>query len=194
MEATIRKFQQRYRRVRDEMGRWDELQSRLLSQFSNASSIIGRLQVLGDSKNYGGLRCVPAIREALLGKQMETLERIFCSMRETLKEFYDIVRSLDKISRDSNQLLKGGSAPIVQQMQLQIGIWPTLADCMDGLKSISEMHRSEYALKSSIISALSWNCSSSDIAALHQLLMDQPNISKDEVQSIFDIIFADEVC
>lgn len=59
------------------------------------------------------------------------------------KEFYDIVRSLDKISRDSNQLLKGGSAPIVQQMQLQIGIWPTLADCMDGLKSISEMHRSE---------------------------------------------------
>lgn len=45
MEAMVKKFQQKYKRVRDEMGRWDELQSRLLSQFGNASSIIERLEV-----------------------------------------------------------------------------------------------------------------------------------------------------
>uniref|UniRef100_A0A6V7QVM0 Uncharacterized protein n=1 Tax=Ananas comosus var. bracteatus TaxID=296719 RepID=A0A6V7QVM0_ANACO len=153
MEATIRKFQQRYRRVRDEMGRWDELQSGLLSQFSNASSIIGRLQVLGDSKNYGGLRCVPAIREALLGKQMETLERIFCSMRET---FYAVL-----------QYVNGETG-----MRLNRQSFPPCRGIAGKLTSLI----------------------SSDIAALHQLLMDQPNIPKDEVQSIFDIIFADEVC
>ena len=40
MEAMMKKFQQKCRRARDEMDRWDELQSRLISQFVNASSII----------------------------------------------------------------------------------------------------------------------------------------------------------
>ncbi|XP_072963548.1 uncharacterized protein At5g43822 isoform X1 [Typha angustifolia] len=192
METTIRKLQQKYRKIRDEMGRWDELQTRILSQFGNASSIIERLQVLGEAKNYGMMRCLPDIKKELLGKQMETLEMIFYSMRETLKEFHAIVRSLGKIARDGSQLLKGGSTPTAQQMQLRVGIWPSLADCLGGLRSIHEMYQAEYRLKSTIISSLTVKCSSSDIAALRQLLMDQPNIPRDEVQSIFDIIFANE--
>lgn len=46
MEMMVKKFQQKYARVRDEMGKWDDLQSRLISQFSNATSIIERLQVI----------------------------------------------------------------------------------------------------------------------------------------------------
>lgn len=45
MEAMVKKYQQRFRKVRDEMETWAELQSLLTSQFRNASSIIQRLQV-----------------------------------------------------------------------------------------------------------------------------------------------------
>ena len=41
----MKKYQQKFRKVRDEAKRWDELQSRLLAQFRNASSIIERLPV-----------------------------------------------------------------------------------------------------------------------------------------------------
>lgn len=45
MESIVKKYQQKFRKIKDEMSRWEELQSRLISQFSNASSIIQRLQV-----------------------------------------------------------------------------------------------------------------------------------------------------
>lgn len=194
MEALVRKVQQRLRKAREEMDRWEDLNSRLLSQFSNAAAIISRLPVLGEAKNYGALRFVPNTREDLLGKQMESLELIFVSMWETLEEFNAVVKALNKALRDTNQMVRGGSALTAKQMQLQVGILPTIADCLNGLRTLCDMHQAEYALKSSIISLLTWKSSSSDIAALRQLLVDQPNIPKDEVQSIFDIIFADEIC
>ncbi|KAJ0989327.1 hypothetical protein J5N97_007683 [Dioscorea zingiberensis] len=192
MEAMMKKFQQKYRRIRDEMDRWDELQSRLLSQFVNASSIIDRLEVLRDTKNYGILGSVDGIKETLLGKQMEALEMSFCSMKMTMKEFHSIVISFEKIARDGSQLLRGGTISTAQK-QLRIGIWPSLTECVDHLQTIHEMHQFEYLLKSSIVSSLSWNCSGIDIGVLRQLLVDQPNISTHEVQSIFDIVFAEEI-
>lgn len=45
MEGIVKKYQQKFKKIKEEMNRWDELQSRLISQFKNASSIIERLQV-----------------------------------------------------------------------------------------------------------------------------------------------------
>ncbi|KAJ1698050.1 hypothetical protein LUZ63_006562 [Rhynchospora breviuscula] len=193
MEKTMRKLQQRYRRTLEEMEKWEEHQSYLLSSFANASSIIDRLQVLRESKNYGSLQNVSGIMEALLAKQLDSLETYFFQMRLTLKEFHEIVKSLDKIARDANQIVKSGSSPTSKQMQLRVGIWSSLKDCLDGLISIRDMHQDEFALKSAIISSLSWKSSSAEIADIRRLLIDQPNIPKDEVQKILDLVFADEI-
>ncbi|KAH0468205.1 hypothetical protein IEQ34_003238 [Dendrobium chrysotoxum] len=236
MTVMLKKLQQKYARVKDEMVRWDELQSQLLSQFGNAASIITRLQVLNMDKNYDALEVLPGIKESLLGKQIETLEMIFISMTELMKEFHRIVQSLDKIARDANQLLREATP---YQMQLCVGIQPSLQQCLDGLNTFHKMHKSEFLLKSSILSSLMlkyFKCrsrtanrkqrgsgccwlelmwaamgenfsklrwyakgkeiemqsfvvvSADDVATLRQLLVDQPNIPKDEVQTIFDII------
>ncbi|XP_057483264.1 uncharacterized protein At5g43822-like isoform X1 [Actinidia eriantha] len=198
MEGMVKKYQQKFRRVKDEMNRWDELQSRLLSQFRNASSIIERLQVIQNPQNYGALKFVGGIEDMILRKQMESLETMLLSMNKTLEEFHGVVIFLEKSLRDGRQLVKGGSIQATpKQLQQRIGIKPSLADCLDGLRLLHEMHQSEYLLKSSIVSALSGLAlkpSRSDLGALQQLLVDQPNIPKEEVQFIFDIVFAEEIC
>ncbi|OIT03938.1 PREDICTED: uncharacterized protein At5g43822-like [Nicotiana attenuata] len=198
MENIVKKYQQRFRKVKEEMDTWNDLQSRLLSQFTNASSIIQRLQVLQDSKNYGALRCVEGIEEAILLKQMDSLQTILLSMNQTLEKFRSVMLSLEKMVRDGRQLVKGGSTQVtVKQLQQRIGIKPSIADCLDGLKLLCEMHQSEYRLKLSVISAVSAVAlkpsATDDLGALQQLLVDQPNIPKEEVQFIFDIIFAEEM-
>ncbi|XP_062159455.1 uncharacterized protein At5g43822 isoform X2 [Alnus glutinosa] len=184
MEALVKKYQQKFKKVRDEMNRWDDLQSRLLSQFRNVSSIIERLQVLQDSKNYGALNCVDNIVDTVLRKQMESLEIILVSMKKTMEEFHRIVLSIEKIHGDSRQQIKGGSGkPSAKQLQQRIGIKPSLADCLDGLMVLYDMHHSEYLLKKSVVSALpalTFKPSASDLCALQQLLVDQPNIPKEE--------------
>lgn len=48
--------------------------------------------------------------------------------------------------RDGRHLVKGGSVQItVKQLQQRVGIKPRIADCLDGLNLLSEMHQSEYA-------------------------------------------------
>lgn len=188
------RYQRQFRKIKDEMDKWDGLQNRLLSQFRNASSIINRLQVIRNPKNYGGLKCVEGIGEAVLRKQMESLETILLSTNKTLEEFRGVVSSIEKIHRDGRQLVRGVST---QQLQQRVGVKPTLADCLSGLERLHEMHNSEYRLKSEVVSKLpplALKPSASDLAAFQQLLVDQPNIPKEEVQSIYDIIFAEEIC
>ncbi|GJY30393.1 RNA cyclase family protein [Tanacetum coccineum] len=198
MEAMVKKYQQKFKRVQDDMDRWDDLQSRLVSQFRNASSIIGRLQLLEDPKKYGSLKNLDNVKEGILTKQMESLQTIILSMTKTLQDLNSVVFSLAKAYRDAKQQLKGGSVQIsVKQLNNRIGIKPTLADCLEGLRLLHEMYQSEYLLKSSVFSALNslaLKPSVSDLHALEQLLVDQPNLPKDEVQSIYDIIFAEEIC
>ncbi|CAA3030845.1 Hypothetical predicted protein [Olea europaea subsp. europaea] len=200
MEAVVKKYQQKYRKVKDEMGSWEELQARLLSQFSNASSIVQRLQVIHKSRNYGGLKCVEGIEGAVLAKQMESLQTILLSMNKTLEDFHGVVLSIEKIVCDSRQLVKGGSAQLAtKQLKQQIGVKPSVADCLDGLRLLEEMHQSEYHLKLSVVSALpeialKLSGGDGDLDALRQLLVDQPNIPREEVQLIFDMVFPEEIC
>ncbi|KAL6509860.1 hypothetical protein OROGR_022348 [Orobanche gracilis] len=84
MESIVKKYQQKFKRIKDEMCRWEELQSRLIIQFSNASSIIQRLQVIQDCRNYGALNCIEGIERAVLAKQMESLQTILTSMSKTM--------------------------------------------------------------------------------------------------------------
>lgn len=199
MEGMVKKYQQKFKKVKDEMNRWDELQKKLISQFRNASSIIERLQIIQNRKNYGILKCIDGIEEMVSRKQMESLETILLSANKTLEEFHGVVQFLEKSLRDGRQLIKGGSAHVTpKKLQQRIGIKPSLADCLDGLNLLYEMHHSEYLLKSSIVSALSKHAlkpnGACDLSPLQQLLVDQPNIPKEEVQFIFDIIFAEEIC
>ncbi|KAG6420197.1 hypothetical protein SASPL_116717 [Salvia splendens] len=198
MESIVKKYQRQFRKIKDETSRWEELQSRLISQFSNASSIIQRLQEIQNLQNYGTLRFVEGIEGFVLGKQMDSFQTILLSINNTMKEFGGIVSSVEKVVRDSKQLPKVGSAQMnAKQLKQQIGVKPTLADCIEGLRLLEEMHRSEYLLKLSLVSALPALAlkpsASGDLEALQQLLVDQPNIPRDEVQYVYDIIFAEEI-
>ncbi|XVF53946.1 hypothetical protein PTKIN_Ptkin05aG0141400 [Pterospermum kingtungense] len=198
MEAIIKKYQQKFRKAKDEMSKWDELQSCLISQFRNASSIIARLEVIQNSKNYAGLNSIGGIEVAVLQKQMDSLQTILFSMKNTMEEFYTVVLSLEKLLHDSKQLAKGSSNQMNRkQLQHRIGVKPSPTNCIDGLMLLYEMHLAEYVLKSSLVSALSalaLKPNSNDLGAIQQLLVDQPNILKEEVQYIYDIIFAEEGC
>ncbi|KAH6814998.1 Pentatricopeptide repeat superfamily protein [Perilla frutescens var. frutescens] len=187
MESIVKKYQQKFRKIKEEMSRWEELQSLLMAQFSNVSSIIQRLQVIQDSRNYGALRCVEGIEGAVLAKQMDSLQTGFISINNTMKEFCKIVSSLEKAVRDSKQLVKVGSAQLTaKQLKQRVGVKPTLADCLEGLRLLEEMHQSEYLLKLSVVSALPVLAlkpsasASGDLGVLQQLLVDQPNIPREE--------------
>ncbi|XP_068485582.1 uncharacterized protein At5g43822-like isoform X2 [Phaseolus vulgaris] len=159
MESIVKKFQSKFRKVREEINRWDELQSCLISQFRNASHIVDRFQLLQNTNNHGVLNCDSGMRDALLEKQIESLNNILVSIRKTLEEFHCIALSLDKIHRDSRQLVNGGFSHL-HRKQLQ-----------------------QYLLKSSVISALSeisLKSSASELGALQQLLVDQSNIHTEE--------------
>ncbi|XP_057794700.1 uncharacterized protein At5g43822-like isoform X3 [Salvia miltiorrhiza] len=115
-----------------------------------------------------------------------------------VKEFCGIVSYLEKVVCDSKQLVKVGSAQMTtKQLKQRIGVKPTLADCLEGIRLVEEMHQSEYLLKLSVVSALPSIAlkpsASGDLGALHQLLVDQPNIPREEVQYIYDIIFAENI-
>ncbi|KAL1820708.1 hypothetical protein ACET3Z_015577 [Daucus carota] len=199
MEAMVKKYQQKFKKVKEYIDKWEELQSLLLSQFRSASAIINRLQLIQDSKKYGAMKSVDGIGDAVFTKQMNSLQNILLSINKTLEEFHAVVISLEKIVRDGRQLVKGGGSiqPKVAQLQQRIGIKPSLADCLEGLVQLHDMHRSEYLLKSSVVSALptiTLEPRDSDLEALQQLLVDQPNIPKDEVQFIYDIIYAEDIC
>ncbi|CAK7346011.1 unnamed protein product [Dovyalis caffra] len=200
MEGLVKKYQQRFRKVREIMDEWEELQSRLIEKFRNASVIIERLKVIQDGNNYGNLKSVDGIVDAVVRKQMESLQTLLLSMNKTLEEFRGLVLGIERMNRDGRQLVKGGGGSNqlnAKQLRQRIGIKPCLADCLDGLIILHDMHQAEYLLKSSIVSALSaltLKPSSSDLGALQQLLIDQPNIPKVEVQVIFEIVFAEDIC
>ncbi|CAN7027316.1 hypothetical protein BRARA_F03784 [Brassica rapa] len=194
MEAVIRKWQQKFRKAKEEMNKWEALQVGWVSRFSKASSIIQRLEAIQNPGSYGALRCVKGIEDALLQKQMDQLETTLLSMRNDLEEFRGCVLTFEKLRREGSQLLKMEQSK--RRIEERIGVKPCIADCLKGLSLLYEMHQSEYHLKMSILSALSCLAlkpSPGDLVALQYLVVDQPNILNNEVQHIFDVIFAEDI-
>ncbi|KAB2064865.1 hypothetical protein ES319_A09G050300v1 [Gossypium barbadense] len=162
METMIKKYQQKFKKAKDEMSKWDDLQSRLISHFRNASSIISRLQIIQNSKNYASLNCVGGMEAAVMQKQMDSLQTILLSMKNTIfkkifrEDFRGVVLSLARLQHDGKQLAKGSSNQMnKKQLQHRIGVKPTLTNCIDGLVLLHEIYHDEYLLKSSLVSALS---------------------------------------
>ncbi|CAM8939983.1 unnamed protein product [Rhodiola kirilowii] len=193
MGEKLKQFHQKYKKAKDELSRWEDLQTRFVSQFRAASDIIQRLPILLDSNNFGSLKNYPDIPNKVLGKQMDSLNKIMVLMNQTMYEFGSVIKSLEKTVRDSRQLIKGESD---KQLQLWIGVRPSLAYCMEGLETLRNVHNSEFLLKKSLFTALStlvFKPNADDLCALQRILVDQPNISKEEVDSIFDrLIFPED--
>ncbi|XP_040933731.1 uncharacterized protein At5g43822 isoform X3 [Gossypium hirsutum] len=191
METMIKKYQQKFKKAKDEMSKWDDLQSRLISHFRNASSIISRLQFKLCWRNGS---CSDAKADGFFANHF-TFHEKYNIFRE---DFRGVVLSLAKLQHDGKQLAKGSSNQMnKKQLQHRIGVKPTLTNCIDGLVLLHEIYHDEYLLKSSLVSALSalaLKPNSGNLGALHQLLADQPNILNEEVQYIFDIVFAEEIC
>lgn len=65
------------------------------------------------------------------------------------EEFRGVVLTIERMYRDGRQLVKGGGGSNqlnAKQLQLRIGIKPCLADCLDGLMILHEMHQAEYVM------------------------------------------------
>ncbi|CAM6083448.1 unnamed protein product [Calypogeia fissa] len=192
MERLVRKYEQSFRRAKEEMITWGTLQASLLKQFGNAAAILERLPVLIDSNNYGVLaeeKSMAMVR-GLPAAQVESLELTFRAMTSTLSELKRVKNSLEKLWRDGQQLVRAEKNLTPKQLQQRVGPRPSLQDCTDGLYSLYQMHCGEYNLKVALVSALSYDIKSQDMILVQTLLSDEPNIPSNEVQHILDLISA----
>ena len=65
------------------------------------------------------------------------------------EEIRGVVLTIEKMYRDGRQLVKGGGGSNqlnAKQLRQRIGIKPCLADCLDGLMILHEMHQAEYVM------------------------------------------------
>lgn len=191
MERLVRKYEQSFRRAKEEMATWAALQARLLKEFSNAAAILERLPVLTNPSNYGAL--ASAMARDLPAAQTDSLELLFRAMASTLGEMIRVRNSLEKIWRDGQQLLRAEKQQATpQQLRRRVGARPSLQDCIDGLHSLYQMHSDELTLKTALVSALSYDVKPEDVMVLQTLLADEPNIPSNEVHHILDLVSGGE--
>ena len=65
------------------------------------------------------------------------------------EEFRGVVLTIERMYRDGRHLVKGGGGSNqlnAKQLRQRIGIKPCLADCLDGLVILHEMHQAEYVM------------------------------------------------
>ncbi|CAM8999293.1 unnamed protein product [Rhodiola kirilowii] len=155
MGERLKQFQQKYKKAKDELSRWEDLQTRFVSQFRAASDIIQRISVLQDSNNFGCLKNYPDMSNKVLGKKMGCLNKIMVLMNQTMYEFGSVIKSLEKTVCDSRHLIKGESDKQVSNCICHIGVRPSLAYCTEGLKTLCNIYSAEFLLNKSLFTALS---------------------------------------
>ncbi|TYI64010.1 hypothetical protein E1A91_D09G056500v1 [Gossypium mustelinum] len=96
------------------------------------------------------LNCVGGMEAAVMQKQMDSLQTILLSMKNTMEDFRGVVLSLEKLQYDGKQLAKGSSNhKNKKQLQHRIGVKPTLTNCIDGLVLLHEIYHDEQLTVSS---------------------------------------------
>lgn len=191
MDRLLKKFAQKYKRAKEEIDKWDNVQAEFVNIFGNAIVILERLPMLMDSSNYGSLKELEGMVNDLPAKQLESLENLFAALHQTLNDFKKIRDALERLWHESSQFLKAEKLQSSSsQAQQRFGLGPSLNECIEGLGNLYTMHKDEYNLKVASVNCLSYNTSAADMVFVQNVLADQPSIPQDEVRFIFDFFYA----
>eukprot|EP00271_Cylindrocystis_brebissonii_P006150 TRINITY_DN18768_c0_g1_i1.p1 TRINITY_DN18768_c0_g1~~TRINITY_DN18768_c0_g1_i1.p1 ORF type:complete len:223 (-),score=59.61 TRINITY_DN18768_c0_g1_i1:907-1575(-) len=209
MEALFRRFMQLYSRAQALVDDWLRQRTTLLAQLDTVAAIIGRLPVLDDeAANYGVLRrfAVPgaskegAAAEAnarrqegplpgglLLGHQLLSLEAALNGILTTLASLESgVCQGLERAALDGARALESAHPrPTAEQLSARWGVQPSLEEGREGLRSLAQMHRQEWRLKSAVLRGLLPTTRPEDLEWRRRLIAEEPNIARNEVHEIF---------
>mmetsp|Transcript_29330 Transcript_29330/g.56297 ORF Transcript_29330/g.56297 Transcript_29330/m.56297 type:complete len:194 (+) Transcript_29330:384-965(+) len=176
------KYQSLYGKAREILLSWDATQALALALISNAANVIERLPALTAIINYGNLQAMPEVAEAVLSKQMESLESTLQRMQAQLTEFMQYCLQLERIAQEGRQFLQGIHPAPPMGGCTRRGASPSIAECQEGLDDLWHMHRDEWAVKKELIAAIRWDSSEAELSQIQIIFRAQPNIPPDCVQ------------
>ncbi|KAE8076945.1 hypothetical protein FH972_015562 [Carpinus fangiana] len=184
----------KFQKFRQELNHWDHLQHQLVSQFKELCSLVKRARVVREWANYDPLSYLDDINQIVgrLVRDTDYSGKITeVSMEKTLAEFHEVVCTIGRVYEESRLEIEACLSELgAEQVHQPIGIKPNLTERLDKLLVLYNMHKSEYLLKRDVVSAITgieYKPSDDLLCTLERILIAQPRITKDTVDSFLDI-------